>query len=231
MPSDPPQAPGNSKPPMLAPDLKKLVAGDCQVTLTWEPRSDATRFRIRRRWGSPEHETLVKSKDKATTFEDKVPGPGKYVYTVIAEKGSGNNTVTKESNRRETTVKSLPSCAGEPKYKQIYFQPLDVELKDANYKRAALFVDINGIAGRRIPDRDAQYLLRGEWKEQGVGVYPAPASLYLNPDEDVVLWMSADACPSKAPPDPKISKVNCDTLADAEERYPAKELVGKANRG
>ena len=198
-PADPP------KDTLKAPVLAKPTVTDCKVTVAWQDRSEETRFLVKRSSGSPPAERTVAALEaNKTTFEDQVPAPGKYTYTIVAEKIKGQS---KEglavSNPQPVTVPPTTVCGSPQKtYKQVHFEPIYLKPADPKYTKAALFVALNNTIDWRIPRQERVYAPVGNWLAQGKAIMPAPVSLYLNPEESLWLDVHPRSCTDgPSPPD------------------------------
>jgi LysM repeat protein len=184
-----------------APTWKKVEAGDCTVTLSWQAGQQNERYKIARE-PFPAGVGLWHWMDVPpgqTTYTDKVPSPGQYRYQVVATTEiKGRNFETK-SSYETVTVSPSAKCIPSSQYKLVHFQPIEFKSK---YKEGALFVTVGNVDARRIPPSDGKHYPVGDWSSKKVQeVWPAPVSVYLNPDESVRLEVSGEGSPGKPPAD------------------------------
>jgi len=127
----------------------------------------------------------------------------------------GKNLEVK-SNYETVTVSPSAKCIPSGQYKLVHFQPVKFESKGPSFKEGALFVTVGKVDARRVPP--AQYYAVGDWSAKKVEeVWPAPVSVYLNPDEPVRLEVSGEGSPGKPPPD----------LGSFEQAHPQSEMGPK----
>ena len=187
-----------------APGSLKISAGDCKTTLTWTDTSSAeTGFAVyRRQIPIQPAAVLVKMLPADTTsYVDQVPTPGKFEYAVeamgkteiVPPKPNAPPIVkpdmlnTSRSAPVSVVIKPSAGCITDPEgVKFIYFKPMEVNPTAHNVWKLGLWYSITDGPARRIPASGGSYLLPGKWNSEKEAL-PLPASLYLNPDQHVIM--------------------------------------------
>ncbi|MFZ5820051.1 MAG: LysM peptidoglycan-binding domain-containing protein [Chloroflexota bacterium] len=211
----PPQAPAANlpplqngfNPPLAAPDSLKVSTSDCKVTLAWADKSSGeTGFAIYRRQvpQQPAAVLLTVLPPDTTSFVDQVPWAGKFEYAVetqgkitllppdpLAVGIQQNNLVSSRSAPIPIEVKPSAACIQDPKgFKFVYFQPLKGTATNPDVWKMGLWYSVNDSPGRRIPAASGSYFSQGQWSTD-VETLPLPASLFLNPNQPLVLKLWA----------------------------------------
>jgi LysM repeat protein len=223
-PAQPPgqAAAGPSAAPLKAPDQLQATAKDCSVALAWRDNADnEDGFGVLRAVkGTPGFsvlQPLVGKSDgtgKTLQFVDKVPRPDTYLYRVVVGTVAG---ARQESNPLQVKVPPTANCIQPAGYKSIFFQPRKVTAQ--GYSDVALYLDIFGglLLSRRIPEGQGQNqsLKPGDDLRQHKQAMPAPASIYLNPGDPVLLLVGGEGWPGKG---------NSDYLGAFSQSHPQSEL-------
>jgi LysM repeat protein len=159
------------------PTLKKPVAGDCTVTLSWQAGQQNERYKISRE-PFPAGVGLWHWMDVPqgqTTYTDKVPSPGQYRYQVVATTEIKGRRFEAKSNYETVTVSPSAACIPRGQYKLVHFQPLKFEPGN-QYKEGALFVTVGRLTGRRVPPSQAKPHPVGDWSAAKEEVWPTLTS-------------------------------------------------------
>jgi len=207
-----------------APTLKKPVAGDCTVTLSWQVGQQVERYKISREpipAGMGLWQWMDVPKDQ-TTYTDKVPSPGQYRYQVVATTEIRGKRLEAKSNYETVTVSPSAACIPLGQHKLVHFQPLKFEPVD-KYKDGALFVTVGGLTGRRVPPSQAKPHPVGDWGAAKEEVWPAPMSVYLNPDEPVRLEVNGEGWYESGKPSQDLGSF--EKAHSRSEMGPTKELT------
>ena len=199
--------PSNSLNP---PQLTRIVITGCKVEISWEDKSDnETGFAIYRRQvpNEPTAKIVGVVGANETSFEDTVPIPADYQYSVEALGALSaipQNQVNIQQNQQvmyaarsapaTRTVLPGANCIAAPgAMKHIYFEIEQLRVKDPNYIGAALWYSINNSTPRRVPSNEGAYNPADGKNFTGKAYVPLPTSLYLNPDQPIVvrIWAAA----------------------------------------
>lgn len=182
------------------PHLEEPVAGDCTVTLSWQAGQQNERYKISREpfpAGAGNWHWMDVPQGQMT-YTDQVPSPGQYRYQVVATTEIKGKKFEAPSKYETVTVSPSAKCIPSSQYKLVHFQPIEFKSK---YKEGALFVTVGNVDARRVPPSDGKHYPVGDWSSNKVEeVWPAPVSVYLNPDEPVRLEISGEGSPGKPPP-------------------------------
>ena len=153
--------------------------------------------------GGPASELLAIVPAGRTSYVDEVPTPGKYEYTVEARgvvQSLAPGQIVDPLKKTVSASRSAPSsvevkpsaaCIEDPTFaKYLYFQPIEVSSTYPDVWKMGLWYSINDSSARRIPGQGGNYFNPGLWSVSEE-VLPLPASLYLNPNQSVVINMWA----------------------------------------
>ena len=166
-------------------------AGDCTVTLNWAAVPLAAKYVVYSQASpSSSWQLVAELKADQLTHEVKELKPGTYFYKVRA-----NTTVGKwaESAPKKMVIAPSAKCIPRGEYKLVHFQPLKFEPVDPKYKLGALFVTLGGVTGRKIPSAQGEPYPLPDWSNKKIEeVWPAPMSIYLNPDEPLRLEVTGE---------------------------------------
>ena len=184
----PPPPPANAA--LTAPTLIGLQAADCKVTVAWQDNGEGEDgFGVlRASLGQPGFQLLkpmvgkLEGTGKQQQFIDTVPGPGSYVYTVVAGTAAGAQA---RSNPHTIVVPPTAGCVEPPSYKQVVFQPLQVQA--GKYNSLDMYFDVGNHIYRRVPAKG--HLSPGDWSGSQQTVL-APA--YLKPGDPLVLTVTGE---------------------------------------
>lgn len=181
---NPPQ--GSAGAPLL-----NAQPGDCTVTLTWSAVPIAAKYIIYAQISpSSNWQTVADLKADQRTYEAKDLKPGTYFYKVKVQTVAGKWA---ESAPQKVIVAPSAKCIPRGDYKLVHFQPLKFEPVDPKYKQGALFVTLGGVTGRKIPSSQGEPYPLPDWSAKKIEeVWPAPMSLYLNPDEPLRLEVTGE---------------------------------------
>ena len=181
--------------------LKLSLTGDCKVKLDWidNATSEDAYYIYRLDPGMPAQRIIAKLGSSASSFNDKVPQPGKYTYTVAA--GQGQSVVM--AFPIGIIVPYADKCKPLPEFMQAFFQPLQFTPKDGSLAHGFLNVTIKGLPTFRLPRGQQTYYRVGNWNADWLGVVaPAPEIAYTDTDQLITLEVqgNASANPIKVPP-------------------------------
>jgi LysM repeat protein len=204
---DPNQLPAPKSTEVTPPGGLSVVADKdkCTVTLSWKDSANETAYRIDRyTFGKPNPTTVAGNLAANTTsYQDKVPGPGKHGYRVSAVQDlGGKKSPPVPSAIVWVEVLSSPDCPPLPEFKRIFFQPITFTPKLASLTYGHLRVSIggsssdHGLPAIRIPRSYQDYIPTGDWSAVPGISAPAPGSVYTNPNADIEVEAHGDATPN-----------------------------------
>jgi LysM repeat protein len=193
-----------SSAPIKAPALNQIIPTGCKVEVNWTDNSDnETGFAIYRRLdpNEPISKIVGRVGPDVETFVDTVPYPASYQYSVEAlgptSQLSQNQADilnikqvinTARSNFRTADVQPDANCIAAPAaMKHIYFNIDRLFVKDPSIKYAALWYSINNSAPRRVPTDQGSYDPPNGTDFRSTGYIPLPSSIYLNPDQPIIV--------------------------------------------
>jgi len=175
--------------------------GNCKVRLEWVDVNlgETNYFIARLDPGKPMQTYIAKMHPDRSSHEDRVPAPGKYIYTVIASKDGK----ALSQQLASVNVPATDTCKPKSDFMRVFFQPLRFQPKDSGLTSGFINVTFERMITFRIPRGQQTNYQIGHWStEWARRVAPAPETVYTVPGGEFSLQVqgNGNANPAKLPP-------------------------------
>jgi len=212
------------------PELNWTDTGKCKVNLVWTDKSKIPiQEMILERVSVPSSLSGAQKfsvPSTTTGYQDTVPVPGVYLYTLHGCAVLEGEKKCVPSNTIQVEVLKSDQCWDSPQgFKFIYFQPL-IYSSFNSVGDLALWYSVGNSIERRLPEEQGIYKPEGDWSYIGIEAVPAPSSIYLNPEDPLQVELKGAAYIYKG----AFSGEGITDLGSASDSHPLSEILGKTQQ-